>query len=322
MIDYFTKDFAISIIIPYYNNEDTIRETLNSLENQEFTNFEVILIEDKNSIPTKAEILNKKYTYSFKYFKNLAKAGASSNRNLGIYESKGKFLQFLDADDFISNNKLKSQIELIKEKESAISICRWGIFNKTIADYVENDPTLFRNWDPINYLSKLNGEFNMLTPIHSYLIPKRLLKLAGIWNEDITLGDDGEFMNRVIAKCSEIVFSNEATVYYRRGNVNSLSHQTNMISALSNYKCAKSYDNLILNEFPNNSVLINSVIRKYNLFFYWSYLRFPELAEKVEKDVKKLNGKINMEIGTRISKLGQKILGVKLYLKFRSYISN
>lgn len=320
MTDYFTDDIVVSIIIPFFNNHLTIQETLDSLENQNFRKFEVMLIEDKNSEPISPSILHKQYLFKFYYFKNIDKAGAASNRNLGIEKSVGKYLQFLDADDLISDNKLESQVKLIGGFDDTLAICKWGIFEQSILEYTENNSILYKNWRTEDYLAQLNGEFNMLTPLHSYLIPKDLIPLSGLWDENISLGDDGEFMNRVIAHCNRLLFANEAIVYYRRGNNNSLSHQTGLKSAESNYNCAKSYENLISSKFPNHPNLWRSVIRKYNLFFYWSYQRFPDLAKKAEMDIKRLGGKINMTIGSKISKFGQRMLGVKLYLKLRHYI--
>lgn len=315
MIGYSTEEVDVSIIIPFFNNHLTIQETLDSLENQEFKNFEVILVEDKNSNHLHPKTISKRYTFNFLYLKNDGTEGASANRNLGIKAAKGKYLQFLDSDDLISNDKLFYQVELIKTHKNTLVIGRWGVFEKSILEYKNDASVLYKNWHPANYLAQLNGEFNMLMPLHSYLIPKNLINAAGLWDETVSLGDDGEFMNRVIAECEQLLFSDTAISYYRRGNTSSLSHQMSKKSAESNYRCAKSYENLILAKYPNNQLLIKSIIRKYNLLFYWSYQRFPVLANDVEHDVKRLGGKIDMTIGSSISKLGQRLLGVKLYLK-------
>ncbi|HTN20033.1 MAG TPA: glycosyltransferase family 2 protein [Pelobium sp.] len=317
MTVYSADNVAVSVIIPFFNNHLTIQETLDSLENQEFKNFEVILVEDKNSRSINPEILKKPYNFKFYFFKNTGNAGASSNRNLGIKNARGKYLQFLDSDDLISNNKLQSQFQLIGNYNNVIAMGRWGVFEKSTSEYKKDESILYKNWQPDDYLAQLNGEFNMLTPLHSYLIPKALLYVAGLWNENISLGDDGEFMNRAIAHCKQILYTDKAIAYYRRGDNNSLSHQANLESAESNFNCAQSYKELVVTKFPDHPKLLRSVIRKYNLFFYWSYQKFPDLAKRAEFEVKNLNGRIDMKVGSSFSKTGQRILGVKLYLTLR-----
>jgi glycosyltransferase involved in cell wall biosynthesis len=105
----------ISVIIPVYNGESTIEETLNSLKKQSFKNFECIIIddhsEDKSWIKIESIIANDK---RFKLLKNNGIKGVSSARNTGILASNGDYLIFVDSDDIISSNFLLQSYNRIK----------------------------------------------------------------------------------------------------------------------------------------------------------------------------------------------------------------
>lgn len=322
MIDYSIKPIDISVIIPYFNNANTIKETLNCLHEQLFSNFEVLIIEDKNSDSIPQDILKDRYSFELHYFKNDDGLGASSNRNLGINKAKGKFIQFLDADDIITKDKLIKQIAILQEKRDSIAICKWGVFKDSINNFTICDSPLYKNLQYIEYLKLLNGVFNVMMPLHSYLIPKAIISKTGYWDETINLGDDGEFMNRVIANCQNIYYSNDGMALYRRGDNKSLSHQTNYSYANSNFRCAVSYEKLIVAKFDNDPSMIQSVIKKYNLFFFWSYIKYPDLAHLAEMRIKSLGGKLNLRIGNVSIKMVQKIIGTKTYLKLRHHLFN
>ncbi|MFH0875157.1 MAG: glycosyltransferase family 2 protein [archaeon] len=91
----------ISVIIPAYNEEKYIAECLNSLKNQQFKDFEIIVV-DNNSKDSTPQIA-KKYTKNVFLCK---KQGISSARNYGAIKAKGKILCFIDADGIVSSNYL------------------------------------------------------------------------------------------------------------------------------------------------------------------------------------------------------------------------
>lgn len=103
----------ISIIIPTFNSESFIINALNSIKEQEFTNFEVLIV-DAGSIDNTRKI-SENYDNRFK-FMELKDSRQGEARNLGISISKGEFIMFLDSDDSLSNKTvLKDCFELINE---------------------------------------------------------------------------------------------------------------------------------------------------------------------------------------------------------------
>lgn len=103
----------VSIIIPFHNEEEHIDSMLKSVINQTYKNLEIILINDGST----DDSLKKIKKYSDKRIKiiNIKKSGVSVARNVGIENATGKYLCFLDADDYWVNNKIEKQVKFIEE---------------------------------------------------------------------------------------------------------------------------------------------------------------------------------------------------------------
>ena len=105
----------ISVVIPYYKKKDTISDTVNSVLKQTYKNFEIIIVYDDVSemdLNYIKEIKNKDSRILI--IQNKVNMGAGNSRNIGIENSKGNFIAFLDADDTWKNDKLIKQINFMK----------------------------------------------------------------------------------------------------------------------------------------------------------------------------------------------------------------
>jgi len=108
----------VSIIIPYYKKKEYILKTINSILNQSYSQFEIIIIYDDENL-SDLNYLDKlfKSEKKIKIIKNSRNIGAGFSRNKGIENAKGDFIAFIDADDIWKKNKLENQINfMIKEK--------------------------------------------------------------------------------------------------------------------------------------------------------------------------------------------------------------
>lgn len=101
------NSIQISIVIPVYNTAHYLERCLESITNQTFTSFEVILVDDGSTDSSKE--IYKEFEKSDKRFQSFYQSnlGPSAARNVGIEKSKGKFLSFIDADDYVAPNYLK-----------------------------------------------------------------------------------------------------------------------------------------------------------------------------------------------------------------------
>lgn len=112
----------ISIIIPVYNASSFLSETINSIQEQTYENWELIFVDDCSN-DNSAQIINSyiKKDTRIKYIKMDKNSGPALARNKGIEEAKGNFLCFQDADDLWDNNKLEKQINFMKKQKCAFS---------------------------------------------------------------------------------------------------------------------------------------------------------------------------------------------------------
>lgn len=114
----------VSIIVPVYNSEKFIADTIESVRNQTYINWEMILVDDCSSDKS-AEII-KKYgdiDERIKYIKLQDNSGAAIARNVGLENSKGCYIAYLDADDIWLPQKLKSQIDFMKSNNIFFTCC-------------------------------------------------------------------------------------------------------------------------------------------------------------------------------------------------------
>ena len=256
---------VVSIIIPLFNKEKFIEQTLKSVSQQTFSNWECIIIDDKST--DKSFQIARDYIKNDKRFsliKNLNK-GAGAARNLGLRDAKGKYIQFLDADDVISDEKLESQVALFqKNHEISFVTCAWGRFRQSNFESYHQYMDSYRDFDSsLQFLESLitsKGYF----PIHSYLIRREIINKAGYFNESLSLNDDGEFMMRVIVNSKKIKFALDAIAWY----------QISEGISLSSFKSKEAVEKAI---YSWMLIEINLKIRfgeKAEKFIEWSKSRF------------------------------------------------
>jgi len=113
----------ISVIIPAYNSEKTIEQTIESVLRQTFSDFELIVVND-GSTDTTLEIANRIKDPRIKVF-SYSNAGGAVSRNRGFSHSSGEFIAFLDADDLWTPDKLEAQLKALQENPKAVIAYSW-----------------------------------------------------------------------------------------------------------------------------------------------------------------------------------------------------
>ena len=124
------KKPIVSIIIPYYKKIEYFKKTYLSVLNQNFKNFEIIIIyddENLNDLTKLKKIIKKKK--NVKIIINKKNLGAGQSRNKGIAVAKGDFLAFIDSDDVWKKNKLTQQIKFMKKNNYFLTHTSYNIIN-------------------------------------------------------------------------------------------------------------------------------------------------------------------------------------------------
>lgn len=122
----------VTIVVPVYNAEKFISETIQTVQNQTYKYWELMLVDDKSS--DKSVQIIRKYAQKddrIKLIKNKQNSGAAISRNAGIDAAKGKYLAFLDADDLWHPHKLEKQVAFMREKDCAFSFTGYEFADAT-----------------------------------------------------------------------------------------------------------------------------------------------------------------------------------------------
>lgn len=119
----------VSVIMPAFNSGKTIRESVDSVIAQTYTDWELIVVDDGSSDSTE-EIIRSYQDSRISYVKNEKNLGAAESRNRGLSLSKGRFIAFLDADDKWTKDKLKVQLEFMKEMGTPFSYTAYDVIDE------------------------------------------------------------------------------------------------------------------------------------------------------------------------------------------------
>ncbi|MFH4591617.1 glycosyltransferase family 2 protein [Vibrio alginolyticus] len=120
---------VVSIIMPTYNSEQTVVESIQSVLSQTYKNWEIIIVDDRSTDNTWQVI----QTYADKYdnirvYQNKENLGAGASRNFAIKKAKGRFIAFLDSDDLWTEDKLAEQIPFMLENNYPLTYTHYSRF--------------------------------------------------------------------------------------------------------------------------------------------------------------------------------------------------
>jgi len=231
-------DKLISIIVPAYNSAKYIQETIDSVINQTYKNWELIIVDDCSSDNT-AEIVKKKSIIypRIKYIKNqLNFGGPAQPRNIGIKNSSGEFIAFLDSDDIWLANKLEIQLSYFEKYNDVLLV---GTNCQTFPNGISNELFFFRNhFLSFNYL--INNTKGIITS--SVLMKRDVIEHIGLFDEDKKLiaVEDFDYWLRILKfKDNSIFVLNQSLVKYRM-------HEQNISLALNSKDNFSVYDKLLI----------------------------------------------------------------------------
>lgn len=147
----------ISVIMPAYNAERTIRQAIDSILSQTFSDFELIVINDCSKDGTQ-EIVEKyiEQDNRVKLIINEKNSGVSISRNKGVASAKGEYIAFLDSDDMWREDKLEKQLKVMKDNDAVLSY--------TASSFIDQDGNAF------NYVMEAEEKTDLSTLLKKNLI--------------------------------------------------------------------------------------------------------------------------------------------------------
>ncbi|MCH9739328.1 MAG: glycosyltransferase family 2 protein [Epsilonproteobacteria bacterium] len=274
----------VSILIPLYNSEKYIQETIESCLNQTYKNIEIVVVDDgssDNSFNLALEF-SKKHKNVFVY--QQSNSGAPKARNLAFQKSKGDYIQYLDADDLLEKNKILTQIERFKNSNE-----KTIIFGDV--KYFEKDKNFSWNYNSITkdyrdakeFLLDLWSSSNSVL-IHSWLTPRHLIEEVHGWDEQILKNQDGVFFAKVASISSQVIYKKESIVYCRVDNTNSISRKKSPKSEASRLTSYEEYEKIFQDELVNEKVK-KALATVYSDFIFNNYPENKELCKQAHQKI-------------------------------------
>lgn len=276
----------ISIILPCYNVEKYINKTVDSILNQKFKNFELIIINDGSTDNT-GNILSDFYDnhprIKLIHQKN---KGVSKSRNEGLDLATGKYIIFIDGDDWIGPTFLSEYIRLLNIDDQAL------IYQGFVSEYYNK-----------NVIEKLPERVFLEAEIAEAIIFLEEKKcLGGIWNKifvrniivennirfdlRFSYGEDKIFTLQYLQNVNKIIFSNNTEYYYNRKAENSLSKKFHKSNELLSF--VKEENNLfrkIEKKFP--SILLQKIINaRYSSFSKYVLLSMYRKTDNATQEMR------------------------------------
>jgi glycosyltransferase involved in cell wall biosynthesis len=213
----------VSILIPAYNAEPWIADTIQSALAQTWPSKEIIIVDDGSKDGTLAAA----QTFASAGVKVATQEnqGAAAARNKAFSLAQGDYIQWLDADDLLAPDKIARQMEAATrcpDKRTLLS-SGWAYFRYR-AHKAKFVPTLlWQDLTPLEWMLR-KWENNLHMQTATWLVSRELTQAAGPWNTQLLGDDDGEYFSRVIALSDGIRFIPGAKVFYRISGSSSLSY--------------------------------------------------------------------------------------------------
>lgn len=213
----------VSILIPAYNAEAWIADTIRSAIGQTWPRKEVIVVDDGSRDRTFA--VARQFSSKEVLVITHENQGAASTRNHALSLSQGDFIQWLDADDLLSPDKVEKQIEAATEggNNRTLLSSGWGFFACRSEGAVFTPTSLWCDLSPVEWLVRRMGQ-KVYMQTATWLTSRELTQAAGPWDVRLSTDDDGEYFCRVILASNGIQFVPGPKVYYRITPSSRLSH--------------------------------------------------------------------------------------------------
>jgi glycosyltransferase involved in cell wall biosynthesis len=204
----------VSILIPAYNSAPWIAATLRSALAQTWPRKEIVVIDDGSKDETAA--IARSFEPHGVRVVTKSNEGAAASRNVAFSLSRGAFIQWLDADDLLSPDKIEAQFRAVPRDAWGTTLfsCPWGYFTHDPTAARFQPTALSADLPAADWLCAKLGQ-NLHQQTATWLTPRGLAERAGAWDARLAVDDDGEYFARVLITAGATRFVPESRVYYR-----------------------------------------------------------------------------------------------------------
>jgi len=285
------KKPLVSILIPAYNVEKWIGDTLRSALAQSWEPKEIIVVDDGSTDGTLA--VAKQFQSEKLRVVTQENRGASAARNTAFALCRGDFIQWLDADDILAPDKISRQLDELGRlrNRKTLLLSAWGKFLHWHhrAQFVPT--SLWCDLSPSEFLFRKLMD-NVFMQTATWLVSRELSEAAGPWDTRLLGDDDGEYFCRVLLASDGTRFVPDAKVYYRAqpaGSLSSLGHSTAKIEA---HWLSMQLHIKYLRSLEDSERTRHACLRYLQRWLIYFYAERRDLLCELEKLAKELGGEL------------------------------
>src|SRR5437763_5864331 len=213
----------ISILIPAYNAEPWMGDTIRSALAQTRPRKEIVVVDDGSTDQTLQ--VARQFASRDVFVVTQENQGASAARNKAFQLCQGDYIQWLDADDLLSPDKVTRQLAVAQECQNKRRLLSsgWGYFMYRPSRAQFLSTPLWCDLPPVEWLIRKMGQ-NLHMQTATWLVSRELTEAAGPWNTQLLGDDDGEYFCRVLLASEGTRFVEDARVLYRIPGYSRLSY--------------------------------------------------------------------------------------------------
>jgi glycosyltransferase involved in cell wall biosynthesis len=282
----------VSILIPAYNAEKWIADTIRSAVAQTWVRKEIIIVDDGSTDGT-LEVARHFESDSVRVLTQ-QNQGAAAARNKAFSLSRGDYIQWLDADDLLAPDKIARQMAALTstgDQRILLSSARGHFMHRPYR--TQFIPTaLWCDMSPAEFLlRKLGQKVFMQTSV--WLVSRELTEAAGPWDISMVFDDDGEYFCRVLLASESVRFVREALVYYRIVGSTSLSYVGRSNKKLDALWRSMQLHIGYLRSLEESDRARAACIRYLQDYLILFYPQRPDIVEQMRKTAKHLGGQLH-----------------------------
>ena len=307
----------ISIIVPVYNVEKYLDRCIKSILSQTFKDFELILIDDGSTDKSGVICDNYKNIDDRIIVIHKENGGAASCRNVGLDIAKGKYIGFVDSDDYISENMYYELHKVLIKNNSDISICKFiEVYDNTKVNFI-NSNLVEENYSNIQALEELYQKKSI-----DFIVPWNKLYKSDLIKEFryplVRKYEDEFIIHRLLYRCSKVTHINKESYYYyqRENSIMNSKFSIKDIYILDYYLDRIRFFNNINKKVLKEYSIYNFVLSYFDLY---SKVKYTLKDEYNRKKLKKLIIKNYHYIWTSNSFSTKEKLAILLFILNEKY---
>ncbi len=283
----------ISILIPAYNAERWLADTIRSALAQTWSHKDIIIVNDGSCDQTLA--VARQFASRDVSVVTQTNQGAAAARNRALSLSQGDYIQWLDADDLLSPNKVAKQIEAAQEcqSERVLFSSAWGAFMYRVSRAQFCPTPLWCDLSPVEWLLRKMGQ-NLHMQTATWLVSRELTEATGPWDTRLSLDDDGEYFSRAVLASDAIRFVPDAKVFYRQPGYGRLSSIDSSDKKLESQFLSMRLHVDYLRSFEESERVRAASLTYLQTWFVWFFEERPDLARELEQLAAALGGRLEI----------------------------